>query len=253
MRISFAGMESSIDVADVGITVLQVDNKLYFSRVCESLLSLQGEQAKEAYTIWDQDGCEVRPDQALLIVANPFDLPWKHKDLTGNLYKRVESELLLDEGLRFEMQELQLALESAVHKLDFQFNADYKFGVEWNISSYLKAFSYGIDISDSASLLDKLISFIDVGADMAIDKVIVFINLKTFLTKNDLEQLHDRLFFHGMRTLLLENNDAPRYDDVEVKYVVDRDFVEYVFKSRSDCPSSSQGRFCSNGFGAVTF
>ncbi len=253
MRISFADMENPIDVADRGITVLQIENKQLFSRVCESLISMLGERAKEPYTIWDEDGCEIRPDQALMVVPNSFDLPWKRKDLIGNLYAHMERELLFDEELRQEIQGLHVALESSVQRLGFQFNADYKFGVEWNISSYLKAFSYGIDISDTASLLDKLISFIDLGADMEIDKAIVFINLKTFLTKNDLERLHDRLFFHRMRALLLENHDAPFYEDVESKYVVDQDFVEYVFDGKSEFPSSSQGRICSNGFGAVSF
>ena len=253
MRISFTGLDTPIDLAEKGITILQIMNESLYARVCASLLSTKGEEAIEPYSVWDDDGCEVNPIYAFIIAPNPFDLPWKHRSLIGRLYSRLEDELICDEEARYEMQELGLALEASVHKLGLQFNADYKFGVEWSLSSYLKAFSYGIDISETAMLLDNLISFIDLGADMAIDKALVFMNLKTFLTKSDMTKVQERLFFHGMKALLLEGSCTRLDDDCEQKYIVDRDFVEYVFTEKSGCSSSTQGRIYSNGFGAVTF
>lgn len=252
MRIAFSGLDKPVDVADRGITILQIESESLFARVCDSLISLKGDKAIESYTVWNEDGEEMSPSGAFIVVANPFDLPWKHKGFMGGLYSKLEKELLIDEGLRQELHELGAELESSAYKLGFQLNANYRFGVEWNLSSYLKAFSFEVDILEDASLLDKLISFIDLGADMSIDKVIIFINLKTFLTENELTELQDRLFFHGIRALLVERYSSSWDEECVRKYLVDRDFVEYVFKGRSDCPSSSQGRICSNGFGAVT-
>lgn len=253
MRISFSGLESPIAIMDKGITILQIKNNSLFARICQSLLSLKGEDAVEQYSVWDKEGREIAPAKAFIIVSNPFDLPWKHKDLMGSLYERFEHELLLDEELRQEIQDMSVSLESSVQKIGFQLNADYRFALKWNISNYLKAFSYGVEISDSTSLFDNLISFIDFGADMSIDKVILFINLKTFLTKNELMMLQERLIFHGISAFLLENYDSPFYLDCEKKYIVDQDFVEYVFENKSECTSSTQGGICSIGFGAVTF
>lgn len=253
MRISFTGFDAPIDLADRGITILQVMNESLYARVCASLLSAKGEKAIEPYSIWGDDGCELNPVNAFIVVPDPFSLPWKHRSLMGGLYAKFESELHVDEELRHEIQQQGLELEASIHKLGLQLNADYRFGVEWNIGSYLKAFSYEIDISETSALLDNLISFIDLGADMAIDKVMVFMNLKTFLTKNDMIKIQERLFFHGMKALLLEGSSSQLYDDCEQKYMIDRDFVEYVFTGKSECLSSSQGGICSNGFGAVTF
>lgn len=253
MRISFEGLDTPIDLADKGITTLQVLNENLFARVCASLLSMKGEKAIESYSVWDDDGVELKPTNAFILVSDPFSLPWKHRSLMGGLYDRLEKELLIDEELRQEIQNYGISLESSIHKLGLQFNADYRFGVEWNIGSYLKAFSYEIDILETASLFENLISFIDFGADMAIDKVLVFINLKTFLTKNELVGLQERLFFHEIKALLLEGSCSRAYSGFEREYAIDRDFIEYVFERKSDCPSSSQGGFCSNGFGAVSF
>lgn len=253
MKIIFSGLDIPVEICERGMTILQVKNETLFARICQSLLSLKGDMAIEPYSIWDDEGCEIKATRALLVIANPFELPWRHKDLMGCLPGRLEQELLVDEEMRLRIQELGLALASTVHELGFQFNSNYRFGVEWNLSSYLKAFSYEVEVSDTAPLLDNLLSFIDLGADMGIDKVFVFINLRMFLTKNDMNALQQRLFFHEMSALLLEGNLIDLQIDHVRKYMVDREFVEFTFDGQSVYPSSSQGRFCSNGFGAVTF
>lgn len=253
MRISFVGFDHSIDVTSSHVRVLQIANEALFARVVESLLSGRGAQAIEPYTLWGDDGEEVRPSSAFITIANPFELPWKHRSLMGALYSRIEEMLLLDEDRRLQLQELNAELCSCVCKMGFQFNADYGFKVEWGLSQYLKAFGYGIDSSESMSLLDNLIQFVDMSADMAIEEVLVFVNLKTFLTVSELNDLYSRVFLRGIRVLLLENHESRTYHEIERKTVVDQHFIEYESIPWSGCPSPSQRRICPNGFGAVTF
>lgn len=253
MKISFNGMDAPIEIHERGMTILRVLNESLFARICESIVSMKGEEAKESYSIWDDDGREANAPSALFVIVNPFDLPWKHRGMTDRLYAILEEEMRFDEDLRHDMQEAHQSLESLVHRLGYQLNCDYGFGVEWSLEKYLKAFSYEANVADANSLLDNIISFVDFGADIGIDKVFVFVNLKTFLTKQELSKLNDRLFFHGMRALLLENLVFAHDERFEQEYVIDQDFVEHVFKEESERPSSSQGGFCPNGFGAVTF
>lgn len=253
MRISFVGFEHPIDMTSSCVHVLQIANEALFARVVESLLSGRGARAIEPYTLWGDDGEELQPSVALITIANPFELPWRHKSLMGMLNSRIEDMLLIDEDMRFQLQELNAELCSCVNKMGFQLNADYGFKVEWRLSQYLKAFSYGIDLAGSTSLLDSLIQFIDMSADMAIKEALVFVNLKTFLTINELDDLYDRVFLRGIRILLLENHESRVHHAIERKMVVDQHFIEYEVKPWSEYPSPSQRRICPNGFGAVTF
>ena len=51
-------------------------------------------------------------------------------------------------------------------------------------------------------------------------------NLKTFLTKNDVQKLYERVFFHELKMLLVENaEDGNRYE-IEDKLVIDQHFLE---------------------------
>ena len=253
MMISFSGFEHSIDMSDSRVLALHIANQTLFARVVVALLSGQGEQASEPYTLWGDDGQQLRASNVFLPIANPFDLPWRHKRLLGALYSRFEEALLTDEDLRLRMQELHLGMRSCVNQIGFQFNAEYDFGVEWELRHYLKAFDYGVGSREASSLLDNLIQFVDLAADVACDMVLLFVNLKTFFGENDLLELYGRMIFHGIRAILIENQNAPFYNDFERKVIVDQHFIEYEATNWSESAPLPQKRICFNGFGAVTF
>lgn len=253
MKMCFSGFDNPIVIERGRVSTLHIANQTLFSRICHSLLSARGEDALEPYTIWGDNDEQLTPSAAFIPIADPFDLPIKHRSLGGKISARLYDEILFDERARTELQAINAKLNSSISSLSMQFNADYAFALEWDLSRYLKAFDFGIDLSEDAPLLDNLIDFVDLGADMAIDEVLLFVNLKTFLTKNDLKLFFDRIFFHGLRVLLLENQYSQVYNEFERKIVVDQHFIEYNAVSRSACSPSTQGRICSNGFGAVAF
>lgn len=253
MMISFSGFEHPIDMCDSHVLALHIANQTLFARVAAALLSDQGEQTSEPYTLWGDDGKELRAGNVFLPIANPLDLPWKHKRLLGALYSRFEEALLVDEDLRLRMQELHLGMMSCVNQIGFQFNAEYDFSVEWELRHYLKAFDYGVGSREASSLLDNLIQFVDLAADVACDMVLLFVNLKTFLGKNDLLELYERMVFREIRAILVENQNSPFYNEFERKVIVDQHFIEYEVTNQLESTPLPQKRICFNGFGAVTF
>lgn len=253
MKLSFAGLDHSIAFNAKHVVVVQISSKALFARICQSLLSGKGESAVEPYSIWDDEGQEVTSSKAFIPIINPFDLPWKHKSLMGMIPKQIEGILLQDENQRTELQALGSELESAIARIGFQLNADYAFKIEWMLGNHLKAFGFDIDVPEGASLLDNLIQLIDLAADANINETLLFVNLKTFLLKTELIELYSRLNFREIKAILLENQEAEASGEFEQKVVIDRDFIEYQVVGRLEDPSLSQGRICSNGFGAVTF
>lgn len=253
MNLSFAGLDHSICFDATHVTVVQVANEMLFARLCQSLLSGKGEEALESYSIWDEQGNEVKPSGAFIPILNPFDLPWGHKSLMGALPLQIESIMLQDEDQRARLQSLSSELERTIVGMGLQLNADYSFRVEWMLKNHLKAFGFNIDVPEGASLLDNLMMLVELAADTHVNETFLFVNLKTFLSRNELKQLFRTLIFHGIRAIMLENREVGIYSEFEQKTVVDRDFIEYQVSGWSDDPSLSQGRICSNGFGAVTF
>lgn len=225
MKLVFSGLETPIDLAPGYASTLQIANETLFARIVRSLASSAGSLALEPYTLWD-DGVELRPSTSLMVVQNPLQLPWDDRSLMGEVVKRIEREFLEDEDLRRGIEAMDSALSAKLLDLGFGMNSDYGFGLEWELKRYLKFRGFGVDMQDSKPLLDNLLNFLSLALDAGCKQAIAFVNLKTFLTQNDLKALFDYVFYSKLTVLLIENKADEVVYDYERKLVIDLHFIE---------------------------
>ena len=226
MRLAFDGLEGAVDFSPGYVSVLQIENGSLFARIARSLDSLEGRFSMEPYTVWDGDR-EEKPSSALMMVSDPLHLPWDDRSLIGEVLKRIEREFLEDEDLRRVVEKLDSSLAERLMELGFGMNSDYGFGLEWDLKRYLKFRGFGVGERPDASFLDNLINFLSLALDAGCNKVITFVNLKSFLTENEVEKFYDYVFYSKLNVLLLENApDANKYK-YERKTVVDLLFLEH--------------------------
>lgn len=227
MKIAFSGFENSIEVSEGVVHTFEIENKQVFTNICRSLASGEGELACEPYTIWGDDGEELNPTGSLLVITDPLNLPWGHKLLGGRLFDMFDSLMREDEEARAEIESLATRLSQSIVRLAHQVNGDYSFGLEWGLKQYLKTFAYSVERFESSRYLESLISFLDFSADMAFKNVLVFVNLKSFLSKNELQQVLDHVFFLKLRVLLLETTHDSASYCLERKSYIDQHFLEF--------------------------
>ena len=226
MRVSFDGFESPIELAAGFPHVLEIENKTLFTRVCQSLLSEEGSEAREPYSLWDEAGEEVSSRGAFLSVSNPLDLPWDDKLLGGRLYDVFEGLMGEDEETRSEIERIAQSLSSAVSRPAHCVGAEYEFGLEWGMKQFLKSRAFKVDRHEASPFLESLISFLDFCSDMGLKQAVLFVNLKTFLSGREVQELYERLFFLGFEALLLESqHDSLSYEH-ERKTMIDLQFLE---------------------------
>ncbi len=253
MRLVISGFDHAVEFGATRVGSLSIENNVLFARVCQSLLSGLGEDAVEPYSLWGDDGERVRPESAFLPIVNPFELPWDERGFAGKLQRKLCDLLLEDEGLRSELELLSETARSRIHGLSLQLEGSHSFAVEWDMAKYVKAFGFGVDVSQGKTLLDSLILFIDCISDLRFEEALLFVNLRAFLSTFELQEFYDRVFYHEIPVLLLDNAVFVRDDGYENDLVVDQHFLESGRSCRLECSSSSQRGICSNGFGAVTF
>ncbi len=252
MRLVFDGIETPIETSHIKATTLYIENSVLFGRVCNSLCSGVGRDAEEPYTIWI-DGVEKKPNDTLLVIANPFDLPWNDRRLSSALFDRMKGLLFEDEELRGEVEALRQEIDSKLAILEFQLYGDYEFGLEWDLRNYLKAFGFAASHSAQISLFDNLISFVNYVSDLSLNLVLIFVNLRTFLSERELYELQSHIIFLEIESLFLEGLSTQECFANEQVLYIDQDLLESFKSGQSEFPSSTLGRFSSNGFGAVTF
>ena len=69
-------------------------------------------------------------------------------------------------------------------------------------------------------------SFLSLALDMGDKRALVFVNLKTYLSKNDFATFAEQVFYQNAQVLLLENKLDCEAHEHERKRVIDLDFLE---------------------------
>lgn len=226
MRLVFSGLENAMELEPGFASVLQVENQALFTRIVRSLLGDGGRYALEPYSLWEGDG-EIKPRDALLVISDPMNLPWGDRAFLTAINKKLEREFLEDEDLRREVEESERLIRERLASLNLAMNADFSFGLEWDLKRYLKFAGFGVALQEERSFLDNLLNFLSFALDAGCKKTLVFVNLKTFLTKNELKTFYEQVFFSKLSVLLLENKkDTVSYRH-ERKQTVDLQFLEH--------------------------
>lgn len=225
MKLVFNGFESAFEIEKGVVSTMQIEPGDLFARVVRSVSSGQGEFALEPYSFWNGESRE-KPNDAVLFVPDPLNLPWDDRSLLNVVVKRMEREFLEDEDLRQAIETATEVLSSKIVGMGLGFESNYGFATDWDFKRYLKSFAFGVTIDESVSYLDNLLNFLSLALDAGCEKVITFVNLKTFLTKNELDRLFEHIFYLKLRVLLLENKVDIYPHDYERKYRVDLDFIE---------------------------
>ena len=225
MKLTFGGFKNALKIEKGSVSTMQIEPGNLFARVVRSISSGQGEFAVEPYVFWDGEN-RLKPSDAVLFVSDPLNLPWDDRSLLNTVVKRMEQEFLEDEDLRQAIEAASEVLSSKILGMGLSFESDYGFAADWDFKRYLKSFAFGVTIDESISYLDNLINFLSLALDAGCEKVITFVNLKTFLTKNELDRLFEHIFYLKLRVLLLENKIDVYPHDHEIKYRIDLDFIE---------------------------
>ena len=226
MKICFAGLENSLLIDSAAVTTLEIHNRVLFARICQSLLCDDGLEAPEPFSLWEGDA-KLKPKSELLLVSDPLHLPWDDKFLGGSLAECLEDRLYEDDDGRIEIEGMVASIESRLLSLTLRMQSEYTFAVNWDVKRFLKCFGFGVEQDRDESLFDKLIKFLLLAEDVGLKKCLVFVNLKSFFSQNELENVLKQSFYSGLRVLLLENAPDDRHFEMERKYTIDEDFLEY--------------------------
>ena len=87
--------------------------------------------------------------------------------------------------------------------------------------------SLKIDTSKYKTLEEKLIFLIDLINEFKLTEVLILVNLKTFLSKNQIEEIYKHSLYREVNILLIENTEFSEKLEYEKKLVIDNDFDDF--------------------------
>ena len=96
-----------------------------------------------------------------------------------------------------------------------------KFQDDFNLQSLFKALDVEFEAGEE-NFLEGLVYFMDVCSKFQKVKILAFVNLKTYLTNDELKDFYKEAFYRKIQLLLLENSVEQEFEE-EVVCIVDDD------------------------------
>lgn len=119
-------------------------------------------------------------------IINPFELNVNHTTILNRVRKIFEG--LVQEDY-FELAELTKNINEYLNKLTLSLPVNIEWEGDLNIKRFIQLFEL-IVLDNSTTLLEKIVNYLQVNSQLGISDLFVFLNLKQFLTAEELDQLY---------------------------------------------------------------
>ena len=161
----------------------------------------------------------VKFDKVVEFIANPFEIDFNNKKIVTKLFEQliaVASECV--EEYNFINGKIVGTLDDICSKIEY-YNVEYNLEYEWK--SIFKL--YNVRIGENYnSLCEKIEEYVKVLADILHIKLLIFLNIKEYLTEEEIDNLQKICFYKKIFLLLIESEERFVLDN-EKTFIIDKD------------------------------
>lgn len=222
LRIHF--LENNIDIQNDFVNSLEIENKKYFFRIVQSLYELNNSGSKsDDLTFFDDTGQEINNINTNILV-DYFNLEVEDKKVASMLQKNIINSL--DESMLVELANAYKKMYSSLNKVLRNIELPLVIKQEFEPEVVLKATKVSIQKYDE--LMDNLLLLIDVEKVLKAHSITIFINLKQYLSKEELKELYKYAVYNGVKIFLIDNQSYGPTIELERKLIVDDNLDEFM-------------------------
>lgn len=154
------------------------------------------------------------------MILEPFSLELNNKKAKTKLYQDIKTIAQDDFFLQgFELHShICNYLENLLGKIPYP----VKYEEEWNIQEILKA--YGVELEEEAdSICEKLFHYIKMMNQVCGISIFITVNLKQYLTENQIIELYKLAKYSKIQLVLIEFNLSSEKIECEDIFILDKD------------------------------
>ena len=206
-----------IELSTEYVTVLCVERSDVYTTFIREMYN-QCEN-NEGSWILSETGEQINIFRNVLCIINPIALDLNDKKLIKVLYQDMATDVI--DNMDIEFGEVNARIISFLDEVISHQQYDLKFDDSIPITNILKVYNVSF-ADDSESVLEKIVSFIRLWHRVAGTVVFVFVNLKAYLSVDELEQLYEMICYEQVYLLLIESHYIDKLD-FEHGIILDKD------------------------------
>ena len=218
MKLVYTELEQQLVFQENKVNVLVVEHKELFRRMINEL-NEQLEGVENGFTL-SVDNKILKIEKEVCLILNPFALEINARKALTGLYNEL-SKLGLNEENYVKTCRLKGEIAEYIYDLLNQVDYALEFQDDFGLQNLFKALEVQFEAGEG-EFLESIVHFMDVCAKFQKVKILAFVNLKTYLTDDELRELYKEAFYRKIHLLLLENSIESELEE-EMVHIVDRD------------------------------
>ncbi len=226
MKINFDYLENSIELDNNSINVIEIENKKYFYKIVNDFIKIKNGIALDEIKTFKNNLEEVDLNNKIDIIIDFFNLNYNDKKLINNVEKSILEKVtvLEKENLNKQYKKIVNILRELANDLDLPINISD----EMQLEKLIKILR--ITLEENNELLDKLLLLIDLNKTIYNNEIIIFINLKQFLSKNELIELYKYSLYNETKIIMIDSQCYEEVIKYEKKLIIDNDLEEFMIQ-----------------------
>ena len=224
MNLIYTFLDNKIDLYNDYVNSIEILNNNYFYRLTNLVYKYSNNQETEEF-YFTENNEEIKLNKKIRIITNYYDFDFNNKkyinELIKNISNNTDDNILLK--LNNNYNKLYKVLSSLINSVDLNFKVDIY--DEFSINEILNNFNLSIPSKDN--LLDNLILLIDIEKQFNINKVLVFINLKDYLSREEIIEFEKYCIYNNVYVILFDNSKY-KNNSYEKKFLIDNDLSEVI-------------------------
>lgn len=223
MNLSVDYFDNQIIFASGYINAIEIENKRYFYRFVNDLYSVYTDGYNDNLKFIN-DNKEINMNGKTKVFINYFDFQFDSKKYTNEISKFVSNYISEEDtkNLINLYSKMTKIYKKALNDIDLPLYVENDISID-NINKLMK-----LGISPKEELLDNLMLLIDLEHTLKTNNLLIFVNLKQYLTKDEVVELYKYAIYNEIMIMLVDSISYGVTLKNEKKYIIDENLDEFM-------------------------
>ena len=224
MKLVIKYLDNDIDIKSNEVYALEIENKNYFYRIVRDLHNICNNRIVDEIYLSDADNNEINYFNKFKIFIDFFDFNLNSKKNTNEIIKYINKNISVEtkESILNQFNKIIKLYKKELNNIDIPLIIEK----ETDSDNITKSLKIGIEAKDN--LIDNLFLLIDMENILETRNILIFVNLKQYLTKDELEELYKYSIYNGISILLIDSQCYGGTLINEKKLIIDENLDEFM-------------------------
>lgn len=219
MKLVHPLLETPLVLSENVVNVLVVENQKVFTNMITELF--EQNSGCDGEFVLSQDSKELSIEKHAEVILEPFTLDLNNRRILNRLYVKL-SEIAVNEEFFLAFNGISNRIFEFVEKLAQKAENNLVYADSIEANSIFKMVDLKLEINHG-SLVEKINDYMSAAQEFLGVSVFIFVNLKKFLTAENLLELYQSSSYNKYRLLLFENYIDGKSLPGEKNYIIDKD------------------------------